>query len=254
MATEYARIVEAIRESLVFQESILGVRVGATDRVDFYTAHEAFNLGYEAAQTRRVPRRVGYFNLSTHFPWVGVNANQPGGAHLEYLRGIENPVALKVGCDTSRETVARWLDTLDSRRQPGRLTFLHGFGAGRIGDELPLLIEAVRSEGGSVLWICNPLDGNTRTTVAGAKTGNFADVCSEVERSFDIHSAMGQQLGGVHIELTGENVPEWVGGSRSPGEPDLAHSGHSEVDPRLNGEQAIALAFVMARKMKEREE
>ncbi len=250
LAAEYARVVETSRELLAFQESILGVRVSATDRIDLYTAHEAFNLGYEAAQTRRVPRRVGYFDLSTHFPWVGLHANQPGGAHVEYLRGIKNPVALKVGCDTSRETVARWLDTLDPRREPGRLTLLHGFGASRIGDELPRLIEAVRSEGGNVLWICNPMDGNTRPA-AGARTGNFADVCLELDRSFDIHRAMGQQLGGVHIELTGENVTEWAGGSSGA---DLARSGEAGAAPRLNGEQAIALAFLMARKMKERGE
>src|SRR5271157_1603384 len=148
LAPEYIRIVETIRESLLFMESILGVRAGETDRIDFYTAHEALHLDYESAQTRPVPRRPGFYNLSTHFPWVGLRTNHPDGAHIEYLRGIENPVGVKVGVRTSPETVARWLDTLDPQRQPGRLTLIHRFGARRIAEELPPLIETVRAEGG----------------------------------------------------------------------------------------------------------
>jgi 3-deoxy-7-phosphoheptulonate synthase len=250
LAPEYTRIVETIRESLVFMESILGIRAGETDRIDFYTAHEALHLGYESAQTRRVPRRPGFFNLSTHFPWVGLRTNQPDGAHIEYLRGIENPVGVKVGGKTSRETVARWLDILDPQRLPGRLTLIHRFGAKRIADELPALIETVRAEGGRVLWICDGMHGNTHSTSAGVKTRNFEDICSEVGQAFDIHQAMGQKLGGVHVELTGENVTECIGGSRGPSEEDLTRAYESEVDPRLNGEQAIELAFMIARKMK----
>lgn len=249
-AAEYTRIVETIRESLVFMESILGIRAGETDRIDFYTAHEALHLGYESAQTRRVPRRPGYFNLSTHFPWVGLRTSQPEGAHIEYLRGIENPVGVKVGAGTSRDTVARWLDALDPERQPGRLTLIHRCGAQKVADDLPRLIQMVRAEGGHVLWICDPMHGNTQTTAAGVKTRNFADICFEVEQSFDIHRAMGQKLGGVHIELTGEDVTECIGGAGGPGEEDLSRAYQSEVDPRLNGEQAIELAFMIARKMK----
>jgi 3-deoxy-7-phosphoheptulonate synthase len=249
-APEYTRIVESIRESLLFMESILGIRAGETDRIDFFTAHEALHLGYESAQTRQVPRRPGFFNLSTHFPWIGLRTNQPDGAHLEYLRGIENPVGLKVGGGTSRDTVARWLDALDPRREPGRLTLIHRFGARRIADQLPALIETVRAEGGNALWICDPMHGNTQATATGVKTRNFEDICAEVEQSFDIHRAMGQKLGGVHVEVTGEDVTECVGGSRGPGEEDLSRAYHSEVDPRLNGEQAIELAFMIARKMK----
>ena len=250
LAPEYTRIVETIRESLLFMESILGIRAGETDRIDFYTAHEALHLAYEEAQTRRVPRRPGYFNLSTHFPWVGLRTNQPDGAHLEYLRGIENPIGLKVGGKVKRDTVARWLDVLDPQRQPGRLTMIHRFGAQRIAEELPPLIEAVRAEGGQVLWICDCMHGNTHTTASGVKTRNFDDICSEVEQSFDIHHGCGQKLGGVHVEVTGEDVTECVGGSRGPSEEDLARAYESEVDPRLNGEQAIELAFMIARKMK----
>ena len=250
LAPEYTRIVETIRESLLFMESILGIRAGETDRIDFYTAHEALHLAYEEAQTRRVPRRPGFFNLSTHFPWVGLRTNQPDGAHVEYMRGLENPIGVKVGGKVPRDAVARWLELLDPRREPGRLTLIHRFGARKIAEELPPLIEAVRAEGGRVLWICDAMHGNTHVTSAGVKTRRFDDICSEVEQSFDIHHAMGQKLGGVHVEVTGENVTECIGGSRGMAEEDLSRAYHSEVDPRLNGEQAIELAFMIARKMR----
>src|SRR5947209_16083351 len=218
-------------------ESVLGVRAGETDRIDFFTAHEALHLGYEEAQTRRVPRRPGFFNLSTHFPWVGLRTNSPDGAHIEYLRGIENPVGVKVGSGMTRDHISRLLDALDPQRQPGRLTLIHRFGATRIADELPHLIGAVRAEGAHPLWICDPMHGNTQTTGGGVKTRNFEDIYSEVEQAFDIHNALGQTLGGVHVEVTGEDVTECIGGARGQGEADLARAYKSEVDPRLNGEQ-----------------
>ncbi|HUB33805.1 MAG TPA: 3-deoxy-7-phosphoheptulonate synthase class II [Bryobacteraceae bacterium] len=250
LADEYHRMAETISEGLRFMENVLGVRAGDSDRIDFFTAHEALHLGYESAQTRRVPRRPGYFNLTTHFPWVGLRTSDPAGAHIEYLRGIENPVGIKVGAGTSREWVARWLDVLDPERTPGRLTLIHRFGACRIVDELPHLIEMVRSEGGAPLWICDPMHGNTQTTHAGVKTRNFQDISAEIEMAFDIHRAAGQTLGGVHIELTGENVTECIGGARGQSERDLTRAYESEVDPRLNYEQALELAFLIARKMK----
>ena len=249
-AAEYHRMVQTIKDSLQFVENVLGVRAGDTDRIDFFTCHEALHLGYESAQTRRVPRRPGYFNLLTHFPWAGLRTNDPCGAHVEYLRGIENPVGIKVGGGSTRDQVARWLDLLDPDRQPGRLTFIHRFGAGRIADELPPLVDHVRAEGGKVVWICDPMHGNTHMTAGGVKTRNFEDIYGEVEQAFDIHAAAGQPLGGVHIELTGENVTECVGGSRGPSEEDLARAYESEVDPRLNYEQSMELAFLIARKMK----
>jgi len=156
LAEGYHRMVETIGESVRFMEHVLGIRAGETDRIDFFTAHEALHLGYEEAQTRQVPRRPGWFNLTTHFPWAGLRTNDPDGAHIEYLRGIQNPVGVKVGCDVARDSVARWLDALDPARQPGRLTFIHRFGATRIADCLPALIEAASAEGGSVLFICDP--------------------------------------------------------------------------------------------------
>ena len=250
LADEYHRMVQMIGESLRFMENVLGVRAGETDRIDFFTAHEALHLACEEAQTRTVPSRPGWFNLSAHFPWVGLRTNDPEGAHLEYLRGIENPVGVKVGAGTTREQVARWIEILDPHRIPGRLTFIHRFGAGKIADGLPRLIEHVRAAGGSVLWVCDPMHGNTQTTASGVKTRHFGDIQSEVEQAFDIHRALGQQLGGVHVELTGEDVTECIGGARGQSEEDLARAYESEVDPRLNYEQALELAFLIARKMK----
>jgi len=250
LADEYHQMAQTIRDSLRFMENVLGVRAGESDRIDFFTAHEALHLGYDSAQTRRVPRRPGYFNLTAHFPWVGLRTNQPDGAHIEYVRGIENPIGVKVGAGTTRDQVARWIEILDPHRTPGRLTLIHRFGARNIADALPKLSEAVRAEGGQVLWVCDPMHGNTHMTASGVKTRNFEDIISEVEQAFDIHRAMGQRLGGVHIELTGENVTECVGGTRGPSEDDLARAYESEVDPRLNYEQSLELAFLIARKMK----
>jgi 3-deoxy-7-phosphoheptulonate synthase len=250
MADEYHAMARTISDSLVFMENVLGVRAGESDRIDFFTSHEALHLGYEEAQTRRVPRRPGFFNLSTHFPWIGLRTNQPDGAHMEYIRGIENPIGIKVGASTTREHLARWIEIIDPMRKPGRLTLIHRFGASRIADGLPRLIEDVRMEGGQVLWICDPMHGNTQATSTGVKTRNFEDIRSEVEQAFDIHRVYGQHLGGIHIELTGENVTECIGGARGQSEEDLARAYESEVDPRLNYEQSLELAFLVAHKMK----
>lgn len=247
---DYHRMVETISESLRFMENVLGVRAGESDRIEFFTSHEALHLGYEEAQTRTVPRRPGYFNLSAHLPWIGLRTNQIEGAHVEFMRGIENPIAIKIGADTTRETMARWFELLDPRRTPGRLTFIHRLGVKKIAEGLPKLIEMARAEGGRVLWICDAMHGNTQTTSTGIKTRHFEDIYSEVEQAFDIHRRAGSQLGGVHIELTGENVTECIGGSRGPAEEDLVRAYESQVDPRLNYEQAIELAFLIARKMK----
>jgi 3-deoxy-7-phosphoheptulonate synthase len=249
-AVEYHAMARTISDSLRFMEAVLGVRAGDSDLIDFFTAHEALHLGYESAQTRRVPRRPGYFNLTTHFPWIGLRTNDPDGAHVEYLRGVENPIGIKVGGGTTREQVKRWLDRLDPQRMPGRLTFIHRFGACKIADQLPGLIDAVQAEGGNVLWVCDPMHGNTQTTASGIKTRSFDDIRSEVEQAFDLHRAAGQNLGGVHIELTGENVTECIGGARGQSEEDLGRAYESEVDPRLNYEQSLELAFLIARKMK----
>ena len=141
LADDYHRMATTITEGLRFMENVLGVRAGESDLIDFFTAHEALHLGYESAQTRRVPRRPGFFDLTTHFPWVGLRTNHPDDAHVEFLRGIENPIGIKVGHESGRDRVARWLDTLDPKREPGRLTLIHRFGVKRIADALPPLVE-----------------------------------------------------------------------------------------------------------------
>ncbi len=231
-------------------ENVLGVRAGDTDRIDFFTAHEALHLGYESAQTRRVPRRPGYFNLTTHFPWVGLRTNDPDGAHIEYLRGIENPVGIKVGVGTTRETGGALAGPARSRPHPGRLTLIHRFGACRIADELPALDRSRARRGRRAAVDLRPHARQHANHAGGIKTRNFEDISAEIEQAFDIHRAAGQTLGGVHIELTGENVTECVGGARGQSERDLNRAYESEVDPRLNYEQSLELAFLIARKMK----
>ncbi len=247
-AEEYHRMLHSITESLRFMENILGTSASGSDRIDFYTSHEALLLPYEQAQTRRVPHRPGWFNLSTHFPWVGIRTASPDGAHIEYMRGIENPVGVKIGPGLALDDILRIAGKLNPRNEPGRLVLIHRYGAARIAEELPPVIEAVRREGLRVLWLCDPMHGNTRRTLNGYKTRSFDDIESELSQAIDIHSQYGSILGGMHIELTGENVTECTGGARGLCEEDLARAYESEVDPRLNYEQALELALLVARR------
>lgn len=248
-AGEYSRLVHSITDSLHFMENILGAPAGGSDRIDFYTSHEALHLPYEQAQTRRVPHRPGYFNLSTHFPWIGIRTADPGGAHVEYMRGIANPIGVKTGAGVHPDQLLRLCHLLNPANEPGRLVLIHRCGAAKVGQVLPPLIEAVRREGFSVLWMCDPMHGNTRTTSAGVKTRSFDDIEEELSAAFDIHAAHGSILGGIHIELTGENVTECTGGARGLSDHDLARAYESEVDPRLNYEQSLELALLTARKL-----
>ncbi len=247
-ADEYHRMLRSITESLRFMENILGTSAAGSDRIDFYTSHEALMLPYEQAQTRRVPHRPGWFNLSTHFPWVGIRTASPEGAHIEYLRGISNPVGVKIGPGLSTDEILRIAERLNPANEPGRLALIHRYGAARIAAELPPVIEAMRREGRAVLWICDPMHGNTRRTLNGYKTRSFDDIESELSQAIDIHPQCGSILGGMHIELTGENVTECTGGARGLCEADLGRAYESEVDPRLNYEQALELALLVARR------
>lgn len=246
---EYHRMAASIGESVRFVENILGIRAMEIERVDLFTAHEGLHLAFEQAQTRHVPRREGWFNLSTHFPWIGLRTHQPDGAHVEFFRGIENPIGVKIGPSTPTETILQLIETLNPNNEPGRLTFIHRCGASKIAEHLPRLIRTVRRSGKQVLWICDPMHGNTFMTGDGIKTRNFDDILSELEQAFDVHAAEGSYLGGVHIELTGENVTECTGGARGLTEIDLRRDYRSEVDPRLNYEQALEIAMLLARKM-----
>ncbi len=247
-AAEYQQIVESIGESLRFMEALAGVSVGEINRVDFYTSHDALHLPYEQAQSRRVPRRDGWYNLSTHLPWLGMRTCEPDGAHVEYMRGIANPIALKIGPAMTTQWLGDLIRILNPGNEPGRLTLIHRLGADRISACLPPLIEAVQAAGSTVLWCCDPMHGNTERTAAGIKTRNFDHILQELEAAFAIHERLGTYLGGVHFELTGENVTECVGGARGLNESDLSRDYQSQVDPRLNYEQALEMAMLIARR------
>jgi 3-deoxy-7-phosphoheptulonate synthase len=246
---EYQHMVESIGESLRFMESLAGGTAGDLRRVDFFTSHEALLLPYEQAQTRRVPHRPGWYNLSTHLPWIGMRTSDPAGAHVEYCRGIRNPIGIKVGPKTSPEMLREMLRVLDPEGEPGRITLVHRFGVDQVTRYLPALIEAVRLAGKPVLWCSDPMHGNTRDAFNGLKTRRFEDILGELEQAFDVHAEMGSYLGGVHFELTGEDVTECVGGARGLAEADLQRDYRSFVDPRLNYEQALEMAMLIARRM-----
>ncbi len=247
-AAEYQHITETIAASVKFMETLAGREVGSFSRVDFYTSHEALHLPSEQAHTRRVPRRNGWWNLSTHFPWIGMRTAAVDGAHVEFCRGIRNPIGIKIGPGMSREWLTELIEVLDPNNEPGRLTLIHRMGADQIVEHLPPLIEAVRGTGKLVLWCCDPMHGNTEKTGVGLKTRRFDKIRSELEQAFDIHADSGSRLGGVHLELTGEDVTECTGGARALGESDLERAYKSTVDPRLNYEQSIEMAMLIGKK------
>ncbi len=248
-AREYQAMVETISDSLRFMETLAGNQGGQISRVDFFTSHEGLHLGYEQAQTRKVPHKAGWFNLATHLPWIGVRTSDPGGAHVEYFRGIMNPIGIKIGPEMTSEWLRDLLKVLDPDMEPGRLTLIHRLGHQGVAKTLPGLVECVRSIGHPVLWCCDPMHGNTETTSDGRKTRRFDNILSELEQSFDIHHDCGSYLGGVHFELSGDNVTECIGGARGLSENDLCQSYESLVDPRLNYEQSLEMALRVARKM-----
>ncbi len=245
---EYRRMVEAIGESVRFMETLAGEPLGSFSRVDFYTSHEALVLHYEEALTRQVPRQSGWFNLSTHFPWIGMRTAHLDGAHIEYCRGIRNPIGLKVGPSVTPDQLLPVIDALNPANEPGKLTLIHRMGAAKVGTTLMPLLNAVQREGRNVLWCCDPMHGNTESTSNGFKTRRFENIRAELDQSFDIHVAAGTRLGGAHLELTGENVTECLGGARDLTEIDLERAYKSTVDPRLNYEQSLELAMLIVRK------
>jgi len=245
---EYRDMVRSIGDAVRFMESVGGAPIGSLRRVDFYTSHEALLLHYEEALTRQVPRQWGWFNLSTHYPWIGMRTAALDGAHVEYFRGIRNPIGVKIGPSVTADQLLRLIDKLNPENESGRLTLIHRLGASKVAEHLPRLIDAVRNNGKRVLWCCDPMHGNTESTVSGLKTRRFENIRSELEQSFDIHAAHGSRLGGAHLELTGEPVTECMGGARDLTELDLQRAYRSTVDPRLNYEQAIEMAMLIVRK------
>jgi len=243
---QYRKLVASISDSLDFFESMSGSRIHEASRAPFYASHEALHLLYEQAQTRYIERQGRWYNLSTHLPWIGMRTAKLDGAHVEFCRGISNPVGVKVGPGMSAEWVQGLCEVLNPRQEPGRLVLIHRMGAAQIEARLPALIETVRATGIPVLWICDPMHGNTESTRSGIKTRRFENIVAELESAFRIHKELGSYLGGVHFELTGEDVTECTGGARGLAEGDLARDYRSQVDPRLNYEQALELAMRIA--------
>ncbi len=241
-------LVESIGHAIRFLETTLGRTLSELNRVEFFTSHEGLHLPYEQAQTRQVPRRPNWYNLSTHFPWIGDRTRALDGAHVEYFRGIANPIGVKIGPTITPDELIGLTEILSPRNEAGRLTIIHRFGADQIDRCLPPLIEAMKHSGKVVLWCCDPMHGNTVTTQSGLKTRSFDCILSELEQAFDIHDRMNSILGGVHFELTGDTVTECTGGARGLSEADLATAYRTDVDPRLNYEQALEMALLIARR------
>ena len=245
---DYRQIMGDINQSIRFMETIAGRSLAELNRVDFFTSHEGLHLDYETAQTRKVPRRSGWYNLTTHFPWIGDRTRALDGAHVEYFRGIVNPIGVKVGPSMDPDELVELTRVLNPNNEPGRLTLIHRFGIKQIAKHLPPLIRAINRAGRVVLWCCDPMHGNTKTTQSGIKTRSFDDILGELDQAFSIHQMGKSFLGGVHFELTGENVTECTGGARGLQEADLTRAYYSDVDPRLNYEQAFEMALLIARR------
>ncbi|MFQ5547638.1 MAG: class II 3-deoxy-7-phosphoheptulonate synthase [Woeseia sp.] len=246
MANEYHNIVDSISDSLDFLESISGRPLHDTQRADIYAAHEGLHLSYEQAQTRFLKHRDKWYNLTTHFPWIGMRTAAMDGAHVEFFRGIANPIGIKVGPGMSAQWLQELIGVLNPNNEPGRITLIHRFGARALADKLPEMIRAIRETGSPVLWVCDPMHGNTENTSDGTKTRRFDNIVAELESAFRVHASLGSYLGGVHLELTGDNVTECTGGARGLTDGDLARAYKSTVDPRLNYEQAMEIAMRIA--------
>jgi len=248
-AADYTRMVQSIGESLRFMETLTGYILADINRVDFFTSHEGLHLPYEQAQTRQVPRRTGWYNLSTHFPWIGERTRALDGAHVEFFRGIANPIGVKIGPKVTPEEALKLTEVLNPQNEPGRLTFIFRFGASQVAQCLPRLAKTLKSEGKQILWCSDPMHGNTETTSTGIKTRRFEKIIDELEQSYQLLKDCGSHLGGVHFELTGDNVTECIGGASGVTEADLSRDYRTQVDPRLNYEQAVEMALLLGRLM-----
>ena len=249
-AEKYHKMVSAITDSLKFMEIVRGAEFRSSGSVDVFTSHEGLHLNYEQAQTRRVPRRDGWYNMSTHFPWIGYRTRDVKGAHVEYFRGISNPIGIKVGPKFEPDELVNLIQSLNPNDELGRITLIHRYGVSDVADRLPVILNAITDAKLRVLHTCDPMHGNTFSTNSGIKTRSFDKILEEVQKQFKIHRDHGTILGGIHLELTGDNVTECIGGQAQIGEPDLARAYKSAVDPRLNHDQAMELAFLIADQLK----
>jgi 3-deoxy-7-phosphoheptulonate synthase len=251
-SARYQELADRITETLGFMRAI-GLDPESHQELrqtDFYTSHEALLLGYEQAMTRIDSTTGDYYATSGHMLWVGDRTRQADHAHIEYLRGIKNPLGLKCGPTLKPDELLQLVDILDPENEPGRLTLICRFGADKAGDLLPKLIRAVKREGRNVLWACDPMHGNTIKAKSGYKTRPFERIIGETRTFFAVHQAEGTYAGGVHLEMTGKNVTECTGGARAISEADLSDRYHTYCDPRLNAEQAIEVAFLVAELLK----
>ena len=252
---QYRAFADKISEAITFMKAcgVEGGTVRAIGEVDFYTSHEALLLGYEQAMTRVDSTSDQWYDTSAHMLWIGDRTRQPDGAHVEFCRGVENPIGLKCGPSLEPDELIRLLDILNPRNEAGRIVLIARFGADKAGEGLPPLVRKVQAEGRNVVWSCDPMHGNTIKAGDGLKTRRVDAILSEVGAFFDVCRAEGAYPGGVHFEMTGQNVTECLGGSMEEvSEADLSSRYHTHCDPRLNANQALELAFILADRFKER--
>jgi 3-deoxy-7-phosphoheptulonate synthase len=248
----YEALADRITETMNFMRAI-GITSERNEKLretDFYTSHEALLLGYEEAMTRIDSTSGDWYATSGHMLWIGDRTRQPDHAHIEYCRGIKNPLGLKCGPSLNPDELLTLIDLLNPSNEPGRLTLITRFGHDKVGEYLPKLIRAVEREGRMVIWSCDPMHGNTITASGGYKTRPFDRILKEVENFFAIHKAEGTHGGGIHVEMTGKNVTECTGGARAISADDLSDRYHTHCDPRLNADQALELAFLVAELLK----
>ena len=247
----YESMAAEIDRAIKFMEAA-GADFDELTRVEFYTGHEGLLMDYERPMTRIDSRTGLAYNTSSHFQWIGERTRELDGAHVDYFSKIRNPIGVKLGPTTTPETALALIDKLDPEREPGRLTFITRMGAGKIRDALPPLLEAVRASGATPLWVTDPMHGNGITTPTGYKTRRFDDVVDEVRGFFEAHRSVGTHPGGIHVELTGDDVTECLGGSEHIDEATLATRYESLCDPRLNHRQSLELAFLVAEELENR--
>jgi 3-deoxy-7-phosphoheptulonate synthase len=248
----YNELSEKISESLAFMSAIGITPESQPDlrRVEFFTSHEALLLGFEEAMTRVDSTSGDWYDTSAHMLWIGERTRQLDGAHIEYMRGIKNPIGIKCGPTMEPDDLLRLIDVLNPHNEAGRLTLIGRFGSDKIADRLPRLMAATKKAGRSVVWSTDPMHGNTLKASNGYKTRPFDRVLSEVRSFIEIGQAEGVHPGGVHLEMTGQNVTECIGGARALSEDELSHRYHTHCDPRLNADQALELSFLVAEKLK----
>jgi len=245
LGDEYRHAIRQVSEALRFMQVLGETSVAELSRVEFYASHEGLHLPYESSQLARAPHNDLWYVLTTHLPWIGERTRDLGGAHVELFRGVANPVGVKLGPTAEASEVVRLCELLDPGATPGKLVLVTRMGAARVADTLPPIVEAVTRARRRVLWVCDPMHGNTTTSTGpGAlKTRDFDQMLEEIERTFDVHEALGTTLGGVHFELTGEDVTECTGGAGRITEADLDRNYATLCDPRLNYRQSLEMAF-----------